>query len=65
MSVGQLVKWSWPWLSTVGADDGKREHYRNQIGVLIEKSSDTINCWLVVWNDGEISTVHKEYLEVA
>ena len=63
MSVGQLVKWSYSWLA--GCEDEARERYRPQVGVLIEKSSDILNCWLVCWSDGIISTVHKEYLEVA
>ena len=68
MKAGQLVKWSCSWLAGFTKQQmakGKIEHYRNQIGVLIERVDNPANCWAVAWSDGEISTVHKEFLEDA
>tara|TARA_B100001094_G_C18183498_1_gene802307 strand:- start:490 stop:693 length:204 start_codon:yes stop_codon:yes gene_type:complete len=66
MKAGQLVKWSSIWLGgcTNKTREDTIEHYRDQIGILIERLDDPTNCWAVAWNDGKTSEVHREFLEV-
>ena len=64
MNSGQLVKWSLSWLAgCTNETDERIEQYRNQIGVVIGKSWVNVNCWMVVWHDGQKNDVHREYLE--
>jgi hypothetical protein len=68
MKTGDLVRWSLAWLA--GCNDGQARRdtsagiYRKQIGVLIEAVNDPPNCWLVVWSNGQVGHVHREYMEV-
>ena len=64
MKSGQLVKWSSTWLAGCTKDaHNKLEFYREQIGVVVGGSTQTVNCWTVIWNNGERNDVHYEFLE--
>jgi len=60
MKVGDLVKWSLSWLSTV-SDDNKRM-YRDEIGVISARSEEIHYCWVVAWSNGRVDEVHRDYL---
>ena len=61
MKIGDLVEWSASWLA--GCSRSNIEDYRKQLGVVMEKS-ETVNCFKITWSDGQISDVHRDYLEV-
>ncbi len=65
MEIGDLVKWSLPWIVMKRAD---QQHpnaltdnvdYSKQIGVLVREWA---LGWYVTWSDGERRRVHKDYL---
>ena len=60
MKIGDLVKWSLAWIAS--CSDKTIEGYRNQLGVVMG-ISETIHCYKVAWSDGQISDVHRDYLE--
>ena len=67
MKVGDLVKWSQRWLN--GCSNAKDpyqefEHYKDQIGIIIQTIEHPENCLHVLWSDGEQDEVHCDYLEV-
>ena len=61
MKTGDLVKWSASWLGGCSARAIKT--YRNQLGIVLGISEETVNCFKVTWSDGKTSDVHYDYLE--
>ena len=61
MKTGDLVKWSLSWIASCLKEEGK--DYRQQIGVVMGISGETVNCFKVSWSDGKTSDVHRDYLE--
>ena len=60
MKIGDLVRWSLPWI-VMKRDSALMENvdYSKQVGVL-ERKWDL--GWYVTWSDGQHRRVHKEYL---
>ena len=63
MRSGQLVKWSAQWLSGC-ITCGNLDQYKDQVGIVIEYSTENEACWRVAWSTGEISDVHYDFLVV-
>ena len=68
MKKGDLVKWSQIWLDgckTAGGDIVESlRFYRSQVGVILTPVDQPLDCYRVLWNDGQQSDVHYEFLEV-
>lgn len=60
MKQGQLVMWSSTWIA--GGSKEQIPFFKSQIGFVLGIGK-TNNCFLVVWDNGQCSDVHKEYLE--